>query len=90
MYGVSDVIIHDAKSERPSISFVSHGENCRVECDFIAGCDGFHGVSRQSIPAGVLKEYERLAVWLAGTTGRYAASEPGAHLRPPRTRVCAL
>ena len=54
MYGVSDVIIHDAKSERPSISFVSHGENCRVECDFIAGCDGFHGVSRQSIPAGVL------------------------------------
>lgn len=74
MYGVSDVIIHDAKSERPSISFVSHGENCRVECDFIAGCDGFHGVSRQSIPAGVLKEYE--SVWPFGWLGLLADTPP--------------
>jgi p-hydroxybenzoate 3-monooxygenase len=48
---VSEVVIHDAKSDRPTITYLSEGETCRLECDFIAGCDGFHGVSRQSIPA---------------------------------------
>ncbi|BDO04855.1 FAD-dependent monooxygenase [Klebsiella quasipneumoniae] len=43
------VTIHDAKSDRPTITYLSEGEFCRLECDFIAGCDGFHGVSRQSI-----------------------------------------
>ncbi len=92
IYGVSDVTINEAKSDRPSVSFISNGENCRLECDFIAGCDGFHGVSRQSIPAGVLKEYESVWYRLAGSGCwyRYATGEPGADLRPPRAGVCAL
>lgn len=58
IYGVSEVAIEDVKSDRPVVSYVSGGEKCRLECDFIAGCDGFHGVSRQSIPRDILKEYE--------------------------------
>jgi p-hydroxybenzoate 3-monooxygenase len=74
IYGVSDVTIHDAKSDRPSVSFVSEGETCRLECDFIAGCDGFHGVSRQSIPRDILKEYE--SVWPFGWLGLLADTPP--------------
>ena len=43
----------------PSVTFTKNGEAYRVECDFIAGCDGFHGVSRQAIPASVRREWER-------------------------------
>ena len=41
IYGVSEVAIEDVKSDRPVVSYVSGGEKCRLECDFIAGCDGF-------------------------------------------------
>ncbi|CAH3972318.1 TPA: 4-hydroxybenzoate 3-monooxygenase [Klebsiella oxytoca] len=74
IYGVSEVTINEAKSDRPSVSFISNGEHCRLECDFIAGCDGFHGVSRQSIPPGVLKEYE--SVWPFGWLGLLADTPP--------------
>ncbi|MFB9251243.1 4-hydroxybenzoate 3-monooxygenase [Sphaerisporangium melleum] len=54
-FEVDDVVPHAAGTDRPYLTF--GGE--RLDCDFIAGCDGFHGVSRPSIPAGVLTEYER-------------------------------
>ena len=44
----------------PWVSFVANGEKQRLDCDFIAGCDGFHGVSRKSMPPGVLREYEKV------------------------------
>ncbi|VDR29953.1 p-hydroxybenzoate hydroxylase [Raoultella terrigena] len=74
VYGVSDVVVHDAKSDRPAITFVSGGETHRLSCDFIAGCDGFHGVSRQSIPRELLKEYE--SVWPFGWLGMLADTPP--------------
>lgn len=74
VYGVSEVAIHDAKSDRPTITYLSEGETCRLECDFIAGCDGFHGVSRQSIPAGILQTYE--SVWPFGWLGLLADTPP--------------
>ena len=74
VYGVSEVTIHDAKSDRPTITYLSEGEFCRLECDFIAGCDGFHGVSRQSIPADILKTYE--SVWPFGWLGLLADTPP--------------
>jgi len=46
----------DVGTDRPFVSFGSE----KLQCDFIAGCDGFHGVSRQSMPPGVLKEYEKV------------------------------
>ena len=55
-----DVELWDINSPRPSISYRKHGSPLRLECDFIAGCDGFHGVSRPSIPAGRLREFEKV------------------------------
>src|SRR5262249_45551311 len=52
--------IHDLDSMAPKIRFRHDGENYEVASDFIAGCDGFHGVCRPSIPAGVLRIYEKV------------------------------
>ncbi|MBY6056168.1 4-hydroxybenzoate 3-monooxygenase [Leisingera daeponensis] len=62
------MIIHEAQNvqphalteTRPHVTWEQNGEMKRVECDFIVGADGFHGVSRKSIPAEVLKEYEKV------------------------------
>lgn len=59
LFEVSDVRLQDLRSERPSVSFLLDGASTTIDCDIIAGCDGFHGVSRDSIPAGVLTSYER-------------------------------
>jgi p-hydroxybenzoate 3-monooxygenase len=73
-YEVSDVSLHDLESDRPTIRFRHEGRDETLECDVIAGCDGFHGVSRASIPAGVLTEYER--VFPFGWLGILAGVEP--------------
>jgi len=59
-FGVSDVAIHDVTSGRPGVSFREGGQARRVECDFVAGCDGAHGVSRHSLPEGALVRHERV------------------------------
>ena len=46
----SNVELHDLKTSRPYVTCTRNGTDIRVDCDYIAGCDGFHGVSRQSIP----------------------------------------
>ncbi len=55
-----NVIIHDLETKSPHVTFSKDGATHRIDCDFVAGCDGFHGVSRRSIPASVLREYERV------------------------------
>ena len=60
VYEAEDVSIHDVSSARPRVEFTRDGRRQVIECEFIAGCDGFHGVSRGSIPAGSLKTYERV------------------------------
>ena len=60
IFEASDVSVHDFDSgKKPSIRFRSAGEVQEIQCDFIAGCDGFHGICRPSIPAGVLTEFDR-------------------------------
>jgi p-hydroxybenzoate 3-monooxygenase len=59
-FDVSDVSLHDVTSETPSVQFTHRGVTQRLECDYIAGCDGFHGVSRESIPDDVLRTFERV------------------------------
>jgi p-hydroxybenzoate 3-monooxygenase len=59
LFEVSDVAVHDLTSDLPRITFKHDGASQELECDVIAGCDGFHGVCRPSIPAGVLREYSR-------------------------------
>ncbi|MDH1265943.1 4-hydroxybenzoate 3-monooxygenase [Pseudomonas sp. GD03944] len=73
-YEASDVQPHDLQGERPSVTFVHQGQTLRLECDYIAGCDGFHGVSRQSIPADQLREFER--VYPFGWLGILADTPP--------------
>lgn len=55
-----DVQPHDVETSIPWLSYKRAGEEHRVDCDFIAGCDGSHGVSRTAIPADVLQEFERV------------------------------
>jgi p-hydroxybenzoate 3-monooxygenase len=58
-FEVQDVAIHDFNDAKPKIRYRKDGSDHELVCDFIAGCDGFHGICRPSIPAGVLTEYER-------------------------------
>jgi p-hydroxybenzoate 3-monooxygenase len=60
LFAVKDVSVHDLDSIAPHISFHKGDERVELQCDFIAGCDGFHGVSRQSIPPSALTVYERV------------------------------
>lgn len=59
-FEVEDVVIHGAGTESPHVYYTLDGEARRLDCDFVAGCDGFHGVSRQSIPLDVRREYEKI------------------------------
>jgi p-hydroxybenzoate 3-monooxygenase len=57
-FEVSDVVLHDLESERPRITYAREGSGAELRCDFIAGCDGFHGISRTTIPAELRVEHE--------------------------------
>ena len=59
-FSVEEVVIHDAKTDQPFVTYIVDGETQRLDCDFIAGCDGFHGVSRGTIPNDVRQEYEKI------------------------------
>jgi p-hydroxybenzoate 3-monooxygenase len=56
----NDVAIHDVESSAPRVTYAKNGEKHTVVADFVAGCDGHHGVSRASIPARLLTTYERV------------------------------
>ncbi len=58
-FEVENVALAGLDGDFPQVSFSCGGEAQRLDCDFVAGCDGFHGISRASIPAGVLQLYER-------------------------------
>jgi p-hydroxybenzoate 3-monooxygenase len=60
LFEVGEVRVGNFLGVRPTIHYRRDGEDYDVSCDFIAGCDGFHGICRPSIPAGVLTEYERI------------------------------
>ena len=53
------VTLHDLGTA-PYVTYLQDGTEHRIDCDYVAGCDGFHGVSRKTIPASILKEYERV------------------------------
>ena len=58
-FEVSEVSVHDLESEQPKIRFAENDDPYEIRCDFIAGCDGFHGICRDSIPSKHLHIYER-------------------------------
>jgi p-hydroxybenzoate 3-monooxygenase len=77
IFEAEDVAIHDADADHPYVTYVKNGQAQRLDCDFIAGCDGFHGVSRQTLPADILRTYER--VYPFGWLGILADVPPCQH-----------
>jgi p-hydroxybenzoate 3-monooxygenase len=59
LFEVEDVCVHGFDGPTPTIRYKKNGNDYQLTCDFIAGCDGFHGICRLSIPAGKLTHYER-------------------------------
>lgn len=76
VHGAEDVAIHDAKGS-PYVTWREHGTEHRVDCDWIAGCDGYHGISRAAIPASVLRCVER--TYPFGWLGILSRTKPAAH-----------
>ena len=74
VFEAEDVSVHDFQSGAPRIEYRHAGEARQVECDIIAGCDGFHGVCRPSIPDQLLRIYER--VYPFGWLGILAETPP--------------
>ena len=60
VYGAEDVSLHGFDGDAPVVRYRHDGRTHELECDFIAGCDGFHGASRQSVPPGALTTHERV------------------------------
>jgi p-hydroxybenzoate 3-monooxygenase len=77
IYEAGNVQLHDVKGAQPYVTFEKNGETYTLECDYIAGCDGFHGVSRKTIPEEVLTHYER--VYPFGWLGLLSDTPPVNH-----------
>ena len=60
VYEAGEVSLHDFDSAQPTVRYVKDGRHHELSCDFIAGCDGFHGVSRASVPKNTIQEFERV------------------------------
>ena len=74
IHNAEDVQPHDVKSANPYVTYRKDNTEYRVDCDYVIGTDGFHGVSRKSIPADVLKEYEK--VYPFGWLGVLSRTKP--------------
>jgi p-hydroxybenzoate 3-monooxygenase len=77
VFEAADVALHDIDTGHPFVSWRQDGAEQRLDCDFIAGCDGFHGVSRGCVPDGVRREFER--VYPFGWLGVLAEVPPAHH-----------
>ena len=77
IYDARNVQLHEVDGHAPYVTFEKDGEKVTLECDFIAGCDGFHGVSRKTIPADRLTQYER--VFPFGWLGLLSDTRPVNH-----------
>ncbi len=60
IYEAEDVAVHDIDTDHPRVIFSKDGQHHTIDCEYIAGCDGFHGVSRKSVPADRIRLFERV------------------------------
>jgi p-hydroxybenzoate 3-monooxygenase len=60
IYEADDVAVHDFDTDHPRVTYAADGATHELHCDFIAGCDGFHGISRASVPAAAITLFERV------------------------------
>jgi p-hydroxybenzoate 3-monooxygenase len=59
LFEVDDVALRDVTSDRPTVVFTHDGQQKRIDCEFVVGCDGFHGPAKSAFPASVLRTYEK-------------------------------
>jgi p-hydroxybenzoate 3-monooxygenase len=86
VYEAKDVSVHDFDTQRPRVRYVQDGQSREIECDFIAGCDGFHGVCRASVPKGAIANFERVYPfgWLGLLSDTPPVSEELIYAKTPR------
>jgi p-hydroxybenzoate 3-monooxygenase len=89
VYQASDVTPLDFDTDQPRVTYVKDGVTCEIACDFIAGCDGFHGISRTSVKPTAIETFERVYPFARHPVGD-AAGQPRTDLFQPRARLCAL
>src|SRR5690606_20605133 len=77
VYEADNVRPHDFDTDRPYVTFEKDGQSRRLDCDFIAGCDGYHGVSRRSVPENAIETFER--IYPFGWLGIIADVPPVSH-----------
>jgi len=77
IYDADQVTPVDFDRDQPRVTYVKDGVTHSIDCDFVAGCDGFHGVSRQSVPTGAIQEFER--VYPFGWLGILSDTPPVSH-----------
>jgi 4-hydroxybenzoate 3-monooxygenase len=76
-YEVADVVPHDFDGASPYITCTIGGEKVRIDCDFVAGCDGFHGASRRAVPEEAITTFEK--VYPFGWLGILSEVPPASH-----------
>jgi len=86
LFEAENAAVHDFEDERARITFTRAGEQGEIACDFIAGCDGFHGICRPSIPQGSITVYDRVYpfAWLGILAKAEPASEEVIYVNHPR------
>jgi p-hydroxybenzoate 3-monooxygenase len=77
IHDVDGTQLHGADADAPYVTYILDGTEHRIDCDWVAGCDGFHGVSRKTIPDTVLREYEK--VYPFGWLGILSETPPVNH-----------
>ncbi len=77
VYEAANVQIHNFDTKMPSVTYEKDGQTHTIECDFIAGCDGFHGVCRASVPRNAIQEFEK--VYPFGWLGLLSDTPPVHH-----------
>ena len=77
VYEANNVSVHDFDTKKPRVRFEKDGVSHEIECDFIAGCDGFHGICRASVPEGAVTNYEK--IYPFGWLGVLADVPPVSH-----------
>ncbi|HEX8013326.1 MAG TPA: 4-hydroxybenzoate 3-monooxygenase [Casimicrobiaceae bacterium] len=86
VYEAQNVTVHDFDTKRPRVTYEKDGRQHEVACDFIAGCDGFHGVCRASAPRSAITEYEKVYPfgWLGLLSDTPPVSEELIYINTPR------
>ena len=77
IYEADDVSLHDFYGDQPSVTYTKDGQQHTIRCDYIAGCDGFHGIARKSVPGDAISLFER--VYPFGWLGILSRTPPVAH-----------